>query len=71
MPLGEESERYEIDILDGATVMRTLSARLPDVTYTAAQQIADFGAAQPASRSARLSAQRHLRPRHPPRKATV
>jgi hypothetical protein len=47
VPLGEESERYEIDVLNGATVKRTLSATTPTVTYTAAQQSADFGTAPP------------------------
>ncbi|HXF53225.1 MAG TPA: phage tail protein, partial [Hyphomicrobiaceae bacterium] len=46
VPLGEDSERYEIDILDGATVKRTLASSLPSVTYTAAQQTADFGSPQ-------------------------
>jgi hypothetical protein len=48
VPLGEESERYEVDILDGSTVKRTLSATTPIVTYTAADQTADFGSVQPA-----------------------
>jgi hypothetical protein len=48
VPLGEESERYEVDIMDGAGVKRTLSATSPSATYTAAQQIADFGSAQSA-----------------------
>jgi hypothetical protein len=47
VPLGEESEAYEVDIMDGATVVRTLSASSPMVIYTAAQQTADFGAPQP------------------------
>lgn len=46
VPLSEEQERYEIDILDGATVKRTLTSTLPAVTYTSAQQVADFGAPQ-------------------------
>ena len=46
VPLGEEAERYEIDILNGATVVRTLAATTPQVAYTAAQQIADFGSTQ-------------------------
>ena len=46
VPLGEAEERYEIDILDGATVKRTLTATAPAATYTAAQQTADFGAPQ-------------------------
>jgi hypothetical protein len=46
VPLGETEERYEIDILDGTTVKRTLSASAPAATYAAAQQTADFGAPQ-------------------------
>lgn len=45
VPLGEDSEAYEVDIMDGATVLRTLSTTTPSVVYTEAQQIADFGAA--------------------------
>jgi hypothetical protein len=48
VPLAEEFERYEVDILDGALVKRTLTASGPSVTYTAAQQTADFGAPQSA-----------------------
>ena len=44
VPLAEESEAYEVEILDGATVQRTLSTATTSVTYTAAQQIADWGA---------------------------
>jgi hypothetical protein len=32
VPLGEETERYEVDILDGPTVKRTLTATSPTVT---------------------------------------
>ena len=46
VPLAEESERYEIDILDGTTLKRTLATTTPAATYTAAQQTADFGAPQ-------------------------
>jgi hypothetical protein len=46
VPLNEESERYEIDILSGSNVVRTLAVTAPAVTYAAAQQIADFGSAQ-------------------------
>lgn len=47
-PLNEESEAYEVDILDGATVVRTLSAATPAVAYSAADQTADFGGLQPS-----------------------
>ena len=49
VPLGEDSERYELDILDPANasiVVRTLTVSIPSAAYTQAQQIADFGAAQ-------------------------
>ena len=48
VPLGEASERYEIDILDGPDVVRTLSTTTPTVTYTAADQTSDFGSPQPS-----------------------
>jgi hypothetical protein len=44
VPLGEDDERYEIDVLDGAGVVRTLTSTSPSATYTAADQTADFGA---------------------------
>jgi len=47
VPLHEEVEQYEIDILDGVTVVRTIVVdAATTVTYTEAQQIADFGSAQ-------------------------
>ena len=42
-PLGEASEAYEIDIVDSGTVVRTLTASQPSCTYSAAQQLEDFG----------------------------
>ncbi|WP_417684631.1 baseplate multidomain protein megatron [Roseibium sp.] len=49
VPLGEESEAYEIDILGpGDEVLRTLSATTPEVLYPAADEIADFGAQVPS-----------------------
>ena len=46
VPLGEDSEQYALDILSGATVVRTLSATTPSVLYASADELADFGAAQ-------------------------
>jgi hypothetical protein len=46
VPLAEESERYEIDILDGSTVKRTIAATSPTATYSAADQTPDFGTPQ-------------------------
>lgn len=44
VPLAEELEGYEVEILDGATVKRVLSTGTTSVTYTAAQQSTDWGA---------------------------
>lgn len=46
VPLGEATEAYEIDIMDGSTVVRTLEATSETVTYTSAQQTTDFGGNQ-------------------------
>ena len=57
VPLGEESEDYEVDVLNGPTVVRTItktasaggSAVTPasrQAVYSAADQVTDFGAEQ-------------------------
>jgi hypothetical protein len=48
VPLGEAAERYEIDIRNAANTatLRTISTTSPVATYSAADQIADFGAPQ-------------------------
>lgn len=46
IPLGEETEAYEIDVMDGSTVVRTLEATTTDVEYSAADQTTDFGSPQ-------------------------
>lgn len=46
VPLGEVSERYEIDILDGASVVRTLTAETPAALYANADELSDFGSPQ-------------------------
>jgi hypothetical protein len=43
VPLGEESESYLIEILDGAVVKRSSTVTTSPFTYTAAQIAADFG----------------------------
>jgi len=42
----EDTEAYEIDILNGDDVVRTISASITSATYSATDQITDFGAAQ-------------------------
>ncbi len=44
VPLAEELEAYEVEILDGGTVKRVLSTATTRVVYTSAQQAADWGA---------------------------
>uniref|UniRef100_UPI0037CA4AD4 hypothetical protein n=1 Tax=Roseovarius salis TaxID=3376063 RepID=UPI0037CA4AD4 len=44
VPLAEDMEVYEVEILDGATVKRVLSTTTTSAVYTAADQTADWGA---------------------------
>lgn len=49
VPLGEAFEAYQVDIYTTSgftTVVRTLTSLTPSVTYTSAQQVADFGGNQ-------------------------
>jgi hypothetical protein len=46
IPLAEESERYEVDIMNGSIVVRTLTSTTPLTSYSAANQISDFGSVQ-------------------------
>ena len=46
IPLGEESETYHVDILDDGNVVRTIEVTSPTASYSAADQVADFGSAQ-------------------------
>ncbi len=43
VPLAEDLESYDLLILDGATVKRTLTSTTTSALYTAAQQAADWG----------------------------
>jgi hypothetical protein len=45
-PIGEASESYELDVMNGSTVVRTLTATTNSKQYTAAQQTTDFGSPQ-------------------------
>ncbi len=46
VPLGEDSEQYEVDVLSGGDVVRTLAATNPGALYAAADELDDFGSAQ-------------------------
>jgi hypothetical protein len=44
VPLGEDTEAYELDVLNGASLVRRISASTSQVFYSDADMIADFGA---------------------------
>jgi hypothetical protein len=46
VPIGEDNEAYVLEVLDGAAVVRTFATATPGVTYSTAEQIADFGTPQ-------------------------
>ncbi len=46
VPLGEEAELYEVTILDGTAVRRSVRTTSPGWSYPEALELADFGAAQ-------------------------
>uniref|UniRef100_UPI002FCFD22D baseplate multidomain protein megatron n=1 Tax=Xanthobacter dioxanivorans TaxID=2528964 RepID=UPI002FCFD22D len=58
VPLGEASEAYRVEILSGASVVRSFDVTVPEALYAAADEIADFGGPQAtlAVRVAQLSA---------------
>jgi hypothetical protein len=45
-PIGETTESYEIDVMNGSTVVRTISVTSPAFSYSAANQTTDFGSPQ-------------------------
>jgi hypothetical protein len=44
--LGEASEAYELELLSGSSVVRTLSAAAPSTLYAASDETVDFGSTQ-------------------------
>src|SRR5690606_32756124 len=44
VPLGEAAQSWSLDILDSGTVIRTITGASLPLTYTEAQQIADWAA---------------------------
>ncbi|OYX10791.1 MAG: hypothetical protein B7Z15_12960 [Rhizobiales bacterium 32-66-8] len=48
VPLGEDVEAYRLEILDGASVRRVIDTATPGARYSAAQELADFGAPRTA-----------------------
>lgn len=70
VPLGEASEAYEVDILSGGSVVRTLAAGTTSTVYAAAEQIADFGAPQ-SSVAVRVYQMSDVLGRGAPREAVI
>lgn len=58
VPLGETSERYRLDILDGDSIKRTIETTSPETFYATDEEVADFGGPQTSLdiRVAQLSA---------------
>lgn len=55
VPLSEASELYDVEIMDGVSVVRTFSdLASPTVTYTVAQQTSDFGSPLPGTVDVRV-----------------
>jgi hypothetical protein len=46
VPLGEDAETYRLDIVAAGAVVRSLRCAAPQALYAAADELADFGAAQ-------------------------
>lgn len=70
IPLGEETESYEIDVMDGGNVIRTLQSTTTSVTYSETDQIADWGAAQ-SSYTVRIYQLSEIYGRGSPGEATI
>lgn len=70
VPLSEDVESYEIDVMQGAIPKRTISATTTAATYTAAEQTADFGSPQ-ASVDVRVHQMSTLYGRGAPRAAVI
>ncbi|MBI3437828.1 MAG: glycoside hydrolase/phage tail family protein [Proteobacteria bacterium] len=54
VPLGENAEAYQLDILSGSVVKRSVTVTSPAYAYSVANQIADFGG-MPASLHVRVA----------------
>jgi hypothetical protein len=44
VPLGEDTEGYMLDVLSGASVVRSIACSAPSTLYASADELADFGA---------------------------
>ena len=49
VPLSEDSEEYNVNVMNGATVVRTINVTSETASYTAAEQTTDFGRRRPRS----------------------
>lgn len=70
VPMSETTEAYEVDILDGSNVVRTLTSSTTSAVYTAAQQTEDFGS-PPSSVTVRVYQMSSVVGRGTPAEATI
>ncbi len=54
-PLAEDTERYQLHILDGTSIVRTIDTNAPQATWTAAEQAADFPGGIPSTARVRIA----------------
>ena len=54
VPLAEDAESYQLQILNGTTVVRSVNTSVPTYFYAGSDALADFGAA-PVSITAQVS----------------
>jgi hypothetical protein len=46
VPLGEDREEYQLDVMAGATLKRRVNLTEPEFFYSGPDELADFGASQ-------------------------
>ncbi len=55
VPLGEESQHYTVEIMDGQTAVRTLTSSQPQAIYSDVEREADFGLPLPSTLTFRVA----------------
>jgi hypothetical protein len=71
VPLAEDFEAYDVEIMNGSQAVRTLAASAPAVTYTAAQQALDWGGPAPPALTVRVYQRSATFGRGQPREAII
>ncbi len=71
IPLGEETENYELEIIKAGAAIRTLTASAPSLTYPAASIASDFPAGLPSALTVRLYQRNGIFGRSPAREVII